>query len=232
MSYKVDIDYYVKQCTDLEREIDEQLSQVQDTEGAERRNLIKELESKVARAKEYVATIQMEALDISDADDQEKYNDEYEKHNDEITKLEEQVKTAGKAAQAQEKAKASGMTTQDLMDKARDLQEIQKQSLNNSINTINEINTVGQGTLEEIDRQKTVLEKAQNDMVEMDSELSRAKKIMKQMVNRAAGDNCVRILALLVLLAVLAVIIVECVKPGAIQKQVNGWFSSESGNES
>ena len=104
MSYKVDIDYYVKQCTDLEREIDEQLSQVQDTEGAERRNLIKELESKVARAKEYVATIQMEALDISDADDQEKYNDEYEKHNDEITKLEEQVKTAGKAAQAQEKA--------------------------------------------------------------------------------------------------------------------------------
>ncbi|KAK8887075.1 hypothetical protein M9Y10_038111 [Tritrichomonas musculus] len=232
MSYKVDIDYYVKQCTDLEREIDEQLSQVQDTEGAERRNLIKELESKVARAKEYVATIQMEALDISDADDQEKYNDEYEKHNDEITKLEEQVKTAGKAAQAQEKAKASGMTTQDLMDKARDLQEIQKQSLDNSINTINEINTVGQGTLEEIDRQKTVLEKAQNDMVEMDSELSRAKKIMKQMVNRAAGDNCVRILALLVLLAVLAVIIVECVKPGAIQKQVNGWFSSESGNES
>mgnify|MGYP001113081963 CR=1 FL=1 len=188
MSYKVDIDYYVKQCTDLEREIDEQLSQVQDTEGAERRNLIKELESKVARAKEYVATIQMEALDISDADDQEKYNDEYEKHNDEITKLEEQVKTAGKAAQAQEKAKASGMTTQDFMDKARDLQEIQKQSLDNSINTINEINTVGQGTLEEIDRQKTVLEKAQNDMVEMDSELSRAKKIMKQMVNRAAGD--------------------------------------------
>ena len=80
MSYKVDIDYYVKQCTDLEREIDEGLNQVQDTDGAERRNLIKELETKVARAKDYVATIQMEALDISDEDDHDRYNEEYEKY--------------------------------------------------------------------------------------------------------------------------------------------------------
>ena len=229
MTYNVDIDYYVKQCTDLEREIDEGLNQVQDTDGAERRTLIKELETKVARAKDYVATIQMEALDISDEDDHERYNDEYEKHNDEITKLEELVKSAGKSAQAQEKARASGLTTQDVMNKALDLQEIQKNSLENSINTINNIQEVGSETLNEIDRQKKVLEEAQNNMVEMDSELSRAKKIMKQMVNRAAGDNCVRVLALLVLLAVLAVIIVESVKPGAIKKQVNGWFTSESG---
>ena len=228
MTYNVDIDYYVKQCTDLEREIDEGLNQVQDTDGAERRNLIKELETKVARARDYVTTIQMEALDISDEDDHEKYNDEYEKHNDEITKLEEQVKSAGKAAQAQEKARASGLTTQDVMDKALDLQEIQKNKLDNSIITINNINEVGNETLNEIDRQKKVLEEAQNNMVEMDSELSRAKKIMKQMVNMVAGDNCVRILALLFLLAVLAVIIVECVKPGAVKKQINGWFSSES----
>lgn len=228
MTYNVDIDYYVKQCTDLEREIDEGLNQVQDTDGAERRNLIKELKTKVARARDYVTTIQMEALDISDEDDHEKYNDEYEKHNDEITKLEEQVKSVGKAAQAQEKARASGLTTQDVMDKALDLQEIQKNKLDNSIITINNINEVGNETLNEIDRQKKVLEEAQNNMVEMDSELSRAKKIMKQMVNRAAGDNCVRILALLFLLAVLAVIIVECVKPGAVKKQINGWFSSES----
>ncbi|OHT06224.1 vesicle transport through interaction with t-SNAREs 1A-like protein [Tritrichomonas foetus] len=230
MSYSVDIKYYIQCCTDLEREISDMLEQVPDTNGAERRNLLKEIESKVSRAKEYVSSIQMEVLDITDDELNEQYTEEYETHNAEVTRLEEEVKAAGKSAQQEEKAKASGVTTQQLMDKSKDLQEIQKRSLDNSINTINNIKEVGNDTLVEIDRQKEQLEKARNDMVEMDSELNRAKKIMKVMITRAAGDNCVRVLALLVLLAVIAVIVVEAVSPGAIKKQVDGWFTAESGD--
>ena len=72
--------------------------------------------------------------------------------------------------------------------------------------------------------------KPSNDLNEMDSELFRAKKIIKVMFTRAAGDKCLRILALLVLLAVIAVIVVECVKPGSVKKSTEGWFNVENGN--
>jgi hypothetical protein len=59
----------------------------------------------------------------------------------------------------------------------------------------------------------------------MDSELARAKKIMKVLLTRAAGDCCVGVLAYLVILAVIAVIIVEAVAPGTMKKQTDGWFA-------
>lgn len=230
MNCNVDICYYVEQCTELEREIDEGLKTIQDTDGIERRNLIKVLESKVELVKKYVATIRMEITDVYDEDDQERYNEEYEKHNNEIKKLEEQVNSAGKISQVQEKARASGNEIKDVMNKATDLQQIQTKSLDNSITKITNILEEGNRTLIEIDRQKNYLEVIQNDLIETDSELNRAKKVLRNMFVKAIRDKCVIILLILVFLSIVAILIVECIQPGAIKKQYNGWFKSESGN--
>lgn len=56
----------------------------------------------------------------------------------------------------------------------------------------------------------------------MDSEVSRAKKVIKVIMTRAVGDNCIRVLALLFLLSVLAVIITKSIKPESTKKQVEG----------
>ena len=127
MTYNVDIKDYIEECTQLEKEIDDLLAQVRDTGGAERLNLIREIESKVQRAKEYVVSIQMEALDITDPESQERYNDEIDNHNLKINRLDDMVKKAGKRAQDKEKARSSGVTTTELMEKAKEIQELQKQ---------------------------------------------------------------------------------------------------------
>lgn len=56
------------------------------------------------------------------------------------------------------------------------------------------------------------------------SPLKRARIILKKMLTRAAGDTCVRVLAILVICAVVVIIIVEAVKPGAIARSIDGWF--------
>jgi hypothetical protein len=60
----------------------------------------------------------------------------------------------------------------------------------------------------------------------MDGELAQAEKIMRVILNRAAGDCYVRVLAVLVFLSVIAVIVVEAVAPGTVKKQSEGWFAS------
>ena len=111
MSYTVDIKYYIKFSTTLEKEIEDMLKEVPDTQGNERRNLLKEIDEKISRAKEYVSSIQMELLDITDEELNEEYTAEYEQHNDTVTRLEEECKQARKEAQQEEKAKAKGLTT-------------------------------------------------------------------------------------------------------------------------
>ena len=133
-------------------------------------------------------------------------------------------------AQIQEKARANDNEIKDVMNKTTDLQQVQKKSLDNSITKVEDILEVGKRTLIEIDRQKNYLEVTQNDLIEIDSELNRAKKILRNMFVKAVRDKCVIILLILVFLSIIAILIVECIQPGAIKKQYNGWFKSESGN--
>jgi hypothetical protein len=88
---------------------------------------------------------------------------------------------------------------------------------------VSQIEGVGTATLEDIAHQRETLEKASNDLNAMDSESERAKKIMRSVLTRAAGDNCVRLLAILVILAV----VVEAISPGAVKKNSDAWFDNE-----
>ncbi|KAH0791584.1 putative plant SNARE 11 [Histomonas meleagridis] len=230
MTDLTDINSYIQQVISIEKGISSAFDQLPGTEGPQRRGVLLEISEKIRRAKDYVSSIQMELFDIDDESTQEEYRAKYEEHNRIVTQYEEQLRNAESRAQNEEKARGQGATTKDLMGKSLELQNQQKTSLDNSLRTIEEAKQVGGDTLVEIGRQKEVLEKTSQELNEMDSELYRAKKIMKVMITRAAGDKCVRILALLVLLAVIAIIVVEIISPGAVKKQAEGWFSISTSN--
>jgi chromosome segregation ATPase len=227
MTYNTDLEFYLKQCTTLEREAAELLQQCEEAEGNEKRTLLRSVEQKINRAREYVMSVQTDLVDLTDPRMIEDYTAKGEEHDQRVKLLEEQYQQASRQAQVQEQARAQGISPQDLMGKARDLQDEQKRSLENDIYLLGEIQTVGAGTLDEIARQKGQLDSAANHLSQMDSELARAKKIMKAMVTRAAGDNCVRLLAIIVIISVVVVIIVEAVMPGATKEQADSWFGND-----
>lgn len=229
MADLVDINSYIHEVTSIEERISEAFDRLPGTDGPQRREILLEISQNIRRARDYVSSIQMELYDL-DPKYEAEYQAKYEEHSAAVGRYEDMLKDEEATARNAEKAKGQGLTTADLMDKSLLLQNEQKNSLANSLATISQAKETGADTLVEIARQKEVLEKVSTELNEMDSELFRAKKIMKVMFTRAAGDRCLRILALLVLLSVVAVIVVECVKPGAVKKSTEGWFSVDTGN--
>jgi t-SNARE complex subunit (syntaxin) len=227
MTYNTDLEFYLKQCTALEREAGELLQQCEEAEGNEKRTLLRSIEQKINRAREYVMSIQTDLVDLTDPQMLADYTAKGEEHDQQVKLLEAQYQRASRQARDEEQARAQGISPQDLMGRARDLQEEQKRSLDNDLYLLGQIQDVGAGALEEINRQKGQLESTSGHLTEMDSELARAKKIMKVMITRAAGDNCVRLLAILVIIAVVVVIVVEAVMPGSTKEQVDSWFGND-----
>jgi hypothetical protein len=225
MSYNADLDFYVKSCSTLETEARNLLNQVSSAEGNEKRSLLRTIDTKVSKAREFVTSIQLDIGDLTNEDMISHYTRLGEEHDEVVRLLEEDSREASRSAQREEVAASQGLTPQDLMNKSLSLQKEQSKSLDNSLYTISQIQAVGGETLDEIARQKEQINSVSSNLNEMDSELARAKKIMKVMLTRAAGDCCVRVLAILVILAVIAVIIVEAVAPGTMKKQTDGWFA-------
>jgi hypothetical protein len=225
MSYNADLDFYIKQCTTLESEARNLLQQAASAEGNEKRNLLRTIDQKVSRAREFVTSIQMDIGDLKNDDLINHYTREGDNHDQIVRQLEEDARQASQSAQQEEIARSQGITPQDLMNRSTALQKEQQKSLDNSLYTIGQIQATGADTLDEIGRQKEKVNEASKNLNEMDSELARARKIMKVMLTRAAGDCCVRILAVIVILSVVAVIIVEAVAPGSVKQQSDGWFS-------
>ena len=73
------------------------------------------------------------------------------------------------------------------------------------------------------------MQKASSNLDNMDSELDRAKVVLKNMFGRVAGDKCIRVLAIIVALTIIAAIVVSIVKPSAIKNTVEQSFSSSGG---
>jgi hypothetical protein len=193
----------------------------------QKRVTLRTIEQKISRAREYVQSLDADISEITEQRDADEYRRKKDEHDQAVQLLEGLFRDANRSIQTEEQARAQGLTPQDLMNRATNLQDEQKKSLDNALFVANQIQTVGAGTLEDIAHQREVLDQTSKDLTAMDSELERAKKIMKQMLTRAAGDNCVRLLAILVILSVVAVVIVEAVSPGAVKKNSDAWFNND-----
>lgn len=219
-----DIDDYFSSLTEIEINISRALGEIAEMQGEEKRQFSRNIEDSLNEARHFLTSIDLELCDLPESLKPE-YEGKKNHHQQVVTQYEDQLKATTRGINGQ---KEGPLTDKDIANKALDLQNQQKNSLDNSINMVNQIQDVGNSTLEEINRQEGKIGEAMDNLEMMDDELERAKHIMKQMVYRATGDCCVRILAVIVVIVLVGLIVIEIVKPGAIKKTSDGWFENNS----
>jgi hypothetical protein len=231
MTYTADLDYYIRQAKALGTEARNLLGECAKTQGNERASLLRTIDQKIAKARDFLQAVEIDIPEIRDEKVLSEYNSVLEDLRGKIRILEQEARAAVQEAQVAEQNRAAGRTTADLMAKSRSLQQEQLTSVDNAITTIERIQSTGADALTEIGRQKEQIGHTSSDLHEIDSELVRARKILKRMLTRAAGDTCVRILAIAVILSAVAVIIVEAIKPGTVKKTADGWMNNDGQGE-
>jgi len=228
MAYTVDIEFNLNECEHYQETIETILNDVQDASGSERRDMIRSIEQNIESARNYIEQAELDLSGVGDFGTRDRLSQRIEGNKDMLADLEARAKDAKQQAQLADQAVAQGLTPDDLMNRTTAIQKQSERALDGALTALDGAEHQGNASLIEMQRQREVLGKASEQMNEMDSELARARKILKVMMTRAAGDNCVRVLALIVILAVVAVIIVEAVDGGAIKESVEGWFEGDA----
>lgn len=220
------IEESIENCTRLEQDVGEAIARIPETEPSQKRKLIREINEKITALKQDRDFMDCEINEMQPGEERDMYEEKLKYHSESIQQLEDQLAIAQRGAEENNNKNA-----QELMGDALKLQNIQKNSLNNSIAQVEAMKQIGNDTTIEIKRQQEQMQKASQNLDTMDSELDRAKVVLKQMFGRLATDKCIRVLAIIVAIAVIAVIVVEIVKPGAIQQSVEGAFTNQGGTD-
>lgn len=225
----VDADYYLNECRQVLDDANRMLEDVSSTDGNDRKRLLRDIGDKIRRAQTGIQAVE---CDIVGFDDEiaEQYEERVRELQAEINEADEKLKEATADAKMSEQARAQGVSKEDLMQKATNLQQGQIDSLGRAVGALTQAQETGENTMVELQRQQEQLGHAIDHMETIDQEIARAKVVMKQMFVRAAGDQCVRILAVLVVIAVVALIIVEAVMPNTIKETAEGWFNTATGS--
>lgn len=105
-----------------------------------------------------------------------------------------------------------GMTYEATMKMAQDIQQESLKSIERSKKSLRDTIEIGTNTLEQLKLDTEKLQNVQEDLEEMDSELSMAKKQLRGIVRRLGRDKCIRVMCILVLLGLLGVLIYFIVK--------------------
>lgn len=226
MSYE-DIDESIANCTELEQIIGDLINELSQTPQEKRKKLSLEIDQKIKALKQDLDFMDCEINEMEEGQIQDEYQEKYRFHKETVEKFESKLAMLSKPKDEGNQ----NVTAKDLMGKATNLQNQQKSSLDRSLEMANAAQETGNATLEEIKRQEEVMSKAADELDNMDGELDRAKKVMHGMLTRAAGDNCVRILVIIVVLCIIGVIVAECVAPGSIKNQVEKGFTTEGGGD-
>ncbi|EAY10989.1 hypothetical protein TVAG_446910 [Trichomonas vaginalis G3] len=218
------IEESIANCTELEKDIGEAISRIPETEQGQRRKLVREIEEKIKALIQDRDFMDCEINEMQPGEERDSYQEKLEYHNECIKQLQDQLVIAQRGSDQENQKNAQG-----LMDDALKLQNIQKNSLDNSLSMVENMKQIGADTAVEIKRQQEQMQKASSNLDNMDSELDRAKVVLKNMFGRVAGDKCIRVLAIIVALTIIAAIVVSIVKPSAIKNTVEQSFSSSGG---
>jgi hypothetical protein len=178
MSYTADLDFSIKQCTALEADVRVLLQQAASAQGNENRSFLRAIHQKIARARDFVTSIQMDVSDLRNPDLIRQYTREWLNH-DQIVKQLEDSRHITASTHQESHARSQKVTPHELMRSATELQKVQINSLDHALHMISQICTIGAGTLSEIGRQKEKVNQISTNLHEMDSKLGRTRKIFR-----------------------------------------------------
>lgn len=104
----------------------------------------------------------------------------------------------------------------NMLNEASALQDKTQDSLQNTRNMIAASKEVGVSTLEELQRQREVINNIDKEADRLDDNLARAEALMKQFGKRMAGDKFIQCFAVINCLLLLGVVIFAIVKKGSL----------------
>lgn len=108
------------------------------------------------------------------------------------------------------------MAGSNMLNEASRLQDKTQDSLQNTRNMIAASKEVGVSTLEELQRQREVINNIDKEADRLDDNLARAEALMKQFGKRMAGDKFIQCFAVINCLLLLGVVIYAILKKGSI----------------
>merc|ERR1712080_9648 len=95
------------------------------------------------------------------------------------------------------------------------LQEENQESLQRTMQKINESKAIGQDVATKLENQTQQLEKMDDDLADITDTLNRANKTIKRMARGVASDKIIWILSFLVFLAIIGIVIYKVLDPSA-----------------
>jgi SNARE protein len=105
----------------------------------------------------------------------------------------------------------------NMLNEASGLQDKTQDSLANTKNMIAASKEVGVSTLEELQRQREVIQNIENEADRMDDNLARAEALLKQFGKRMASDKFIQCFAVINCLLLLGVVIYAVTRKGGLE---------------
>ncbi len=185
-----------------------------------RQSLIKQLEDKSNRLKEIKKSFGLEVRLIKNKDVKVPFDEKMRGYNEEFTQLLDNFRTVKMSAQrsellgnAQAKEKfidlfnSDGKNNDELLIGANKIQDLTEASLNRTKQKIEESKNVAVATLEQLEDQRKQINDIQEDVNNLDANLTKAKTLVFGFAKRLASDRVVQIMTALNIIALGSIIV-------------------------
>mmetsp|Transcript_16939 Transcript_16939/g.20907 ORF Transcript_16939/g.20907 Transcript_16939/m.20907 type:complete len:233 (+) Transcript_16939:82-780(+) len=154
------------------------------------------------------------------------YQQKLDKYDQDLQKLKVELQWASKDAlmggrKEVVNTSTDGVTRDTMLQQTHVVQDKTEQSLARSLAEANEMNQIGEETLVKMNEQTDQIKKINEQLDNMDSELSKAEDIMKSMIRRMMTDKLVLLFIGLIIFGILGIIIYVAVKPEQGHQQFN-----------
>jgi SNARE protein len=198
-------------------------------EGAEKSSIFDRVEKKLRAAQGTKRSFKMETRLVSDVNMRRKFENRLQRLDQQLMTLQADCKAlrqehergelfdgqdGGGGGQANEE---DGVKAGDgMLNEAAELQNKTQDSLGNTKQMIAQSKEVGMATLEELERQRNVLDNIEKEVDRVDDNLARAEALLKQFGKRMASDKFIQCFAVLNCLLLLGVIIYALTRDGGL----------------
>lgn len=232
---ETDIQYWDDQLTQDIDEIQSLLERIPTMyDEMDKADAIDRAKSKLKRAKGTKRSYKMETRLVVDVAQRRKYESRLSSLDQQIKTLSADVKALEAESQRGELfVQAGGDGTPGegmdgvkagdaMLKEASALQDKTQDSLANTKNMIAESKEVGVATLEELERQRNVIENIDREVDRVDDNLARAEALLKQFGKRMASDQFIQCFALINCFLLLGVVLYAIIKGGGLNNSDGG----------
>jgi novel plant SNARE len=203
--------------------ISRMIDRVSSMEPEERSRVLDKAKGRLRSAAGTKRSLKMEIRLVQDVAQRRRYESEFADLEGQLKTLQGDISALESEAQRGEimkdrrhDPKASQEDGDKLLTEASNLQDKTQDSLSNTKNMIAQSKEVGISTLEELERQRNVIQNIERETNRIDDNLARSEVLLKQFGKRMASDHFIQCFALINCLLLLGVVLYAILKGGGL----------------